>query len=448
MVSWTIRNFVTWIWVALPVWINASSKQAQDDPKWMVGLILAGLAAPLCFHYAPHLWRSRKRGIAVLAVLMGIGGMSVSVWTAIDVVGSHRQSQKAPVQAKIDEKERLLRKDADLLADITKLGFVSGGQDAIVLSRDIDSMKLKQVPGNPNSTFFGRIKGCTIPTVGGSLTFCDDLRQAQAKLAAAEKIEKIEAERKELQGKLERVSDAPETADPRGDFIAAFFSIDQKKLDLGWQGWTAMLFELMAIFMPLIMGEALPKPARHRDENEVSPKMPTLAATPIATRLQIELATPATPALPTPCDTSVADTATPKIADMRDTQEIVAQQQVLGVATPRKSPRATPAPTPAPRGVARTSDTRRDATPADVAIWAGERLLDRTGHETRGGVLLHDFGVWCDERGLIVLSKDKFGPALEALGYGKVRKKNVMYQNVVLKASQPMELSVIEGGRA
>jgi hypothetical protein len=433
VLHWAIRNFITWIWVALPVWINSTSKQALDDPKWMVGLIMAGFAAPICFHYAPKLRSQGKIAVARVAVAMGIGGMIVSIWTAMDVISTHRQNQKAPVQAKIDTKEQLLKKDADLADEITKLGFISGGEMAIVLRRDIDSMKLMAIPNGNGLTYFKRSAGCTDATKPETLNFCDDLRRAQAKLEAAEKIEMKQDERKQVQDDLKKVADAPETADPRGELVAAFFSINTRKLDLGLQGWIAIMFDLMATFMPMILGEALRREEKERTPNPRPVDLPKiLLDTPPDSFLTNSPAQAAPATLqesfnsPEPLKIKAPDSLPSKLSKLSGTVRADSPAASL----PDSSPDSLPKPPVKLSGAL--------LKPGEEALrrWASEALVHKEGRNLQAQPLYKVYAVWCDRMHIEPVTLTMFGRLMKRAGYAKddnKRTRLIEYQNVALR---------------
>jgi len=159
-------------------------------------------------------------------------------------------------------------------------------------------------------------------------------------------------------------------------------------------------------------------------ELETLRNAPTVAATVSTPTLAI-----ASPSSPTVCDTA---TVAPTV------QETPQESRLPTVAD--SSPtvatvyRETPATVAATVGAGRQFLQLRDATPADVSAWAAERLSPRGGTEIKAGELLQDFAIWCDAHGMVVLNMTNFGAALGALGYLKLKKKYVMYQNVGLRS--------------
>lgn len=133
------------------------------------------------------------------------------------------------------------------------------------------------------------------------------------------------------------------------------------------------------------------------------------------------------------------------------TVEVVAEQRAMQPSKPRRIQPSKPAIVDSSRVPARNADNRPEATDASVARYSKERLLQRSGYETGATSLYQDYCAWCDGLGVIAVKQRRFGDRLKDLGFekeGPPVRRNVFYQNVVMKTDATIELEVITGGKS
>lgn len=174
---------------------------------------------------------------------------------AISAVAEHRQEEKSGRQTQISANAALLEEQAEIGKKREQLGWITGGQDAIIFTRNVEQLKLKPAKGS-TTPIYKRSGDCADTNKADSLALCDDLKREQAKLDAALKIEgydgRLQGIREKLAGSL---AGAPEVADVRlqavAGFLGEFVTIDARKLDIGYPGALAIMLELAAAFFPM-----------------------------------------------------------------------------------------------------------------------------------------------------------------------------------------------------
>lgn len=241
-----------WGWAIFPVYLNVANCIMGEDYIWLPVLAILGLAAPICLWATEGLWHHRYYRLASISGIIGLAVLAINLLNAIGSAADHRQRRSQPAEDKIRH-ERLLRDDeADISQQIARLGWVTRGDDIIVIRRSVDLLRADPL--------FKRSGECADVTRSDSGTFCANYRNEEARLAAAVKIDDLGGKRQSIRTQLMKI-DVPQAADIQvatlQRLLASFFHISDTMLAAGLAGILSAVAELIGSFMPVIMDKRL-----------------------------------------------------------------------------------------------------------------------------------------------------------------------------------------------
>ena len=393
-----MRFFMTWFWVAatvavnmLTVFITVGSQGGHGGSQWGVTVtplvmafliisLIPALGAPLAYYIGS------QRGVTGWAKTglysLGILATLVNLMNVVKIAAELRSEYSDSRRGVIESAERRQSRDAWLGSQIETLRGVTQGDIPGVIRGHIS--KLKSDP------LYARSGQCGDVTKTDSGRLCEMIANAQSKLAAAEKIERLEDERRGLGLWSATVTEAvPQSADPQIATISAigqlFTQVNDNIIRAGVIGLIAIAFELLCTFGPSMVDSHY---RRREGRPELMPEPATVSVTPKPKR----------------------------------------QPRPKKIAPPKPEPRQIAADMP---------------LIAEARAWASERLSERDGDKVKAGLMQQDFAAWCESKGHKLPNSwpNQWAAAMAALGYEKRGRKEgsayVVYANVALKGQKP-----------
>lgn len=380
--------------VAPSLWLSVDAQVAQGASAGIMMLAIASvLLAPLSAVGAVISFERKAFGTATLCGFAFVFMLSFNYLNALGATAVARDTMRDTRGVAMANEVSRGQRHLELARKLERLQLVSQSETPEMIRADITRLQADPI--------YNRAKRCEsgFVTKGDSQALCERIAIAEKRLAAASEIKKIEAD---LWGNGTSVANsAPSSADVQIDNLAALASVFGAQIDTniklimsaGLNGFAALIAELIGGLGGLIARAVFwRKTDQARGESEDF-------KTPIGGLI-------------------IADECEP--AKLREAPAIP-QRKTAPAKRAKKKPLA-------PAIV---------AVEADVVRWANECLVQRHGSELSGGEVYQHFSIWCEPQGFIPLNPSRFGPAMAALGWGKVKKRLVMYQGISFKSAAP-----------
>jgi hypothetical protein len=296
----------------------------------------------------------------------------MNLTNAVGSAAQHRANKAAPLEDKIRKDAGLRTQEAEIADKLARLGWVTRGDDQIVVRRAVEQLK-----ANP---LFKRSGECRDVTKDDSGGFCSNFRGEEARLDAALKVEMLEGERKQLRLKMLN-NDAPDIADVQLGTLKRLLSrvvdLDDSFLAAGLAGLLSVVVEILGTLVPAAA-------SRHYASNAIlhqneSATIPTLG------RVE-RVSSPSSPTLP--------------------------HNRVNSLSGDAGEDKLT-LPAPSPEGA--------------FERWSGEGCrLGGEDHARARSTFLH-YTDWCAKRSITPLSERAFSDAMQSSGYVKKKIRGVMH---------------------
>lgn len=234
-------------WALLPIYINVGASLNDGDYFWVPVWAILGAASTYCIWMTEGLFRRRDYVWGAIALLCGFSVLIVNLANAIGSTAEHRINKAAPLESKIKSELTLKTEEAELADKLTRLGWVTRGDDAIVIRRSVE-----QIKADPLYRRSGQCLDVTKPDSGN---VCSHLRAEEARLDAALKIETLEARRGEIRAKLLK-NDAPPVSDAQigtiKRLLARIVDFDEAFIAAGLNGLLSVVIEIIGSIVPAV----------------------------------------------------------------------------------------------------------------------------------------------------------------------------------------------------
>ena len=259
-----MQFILTWIWAGIPIWLNVQALLARGDYLWLPVIAIAGLAAPMGIWLAAMLRSPVWKAVAVF------GGLLASLYNITNAIGSsaeHRQSFAAPNQERIERRESMLRRDAELADRIAKIGWRLNGDTSASIKAGIK--QLKTTPHYISSN------GCLDLKRRDPEHVCFKLEGETGRLAEAVQVESFEAERERIRKDLLKV-EAPASADIQlstfKTLISYIWNVREVTIAAIIAGIGSLILELVGTLLPAAAGRYY---AERNESGTATAQLPT-----------------------------------------------------------------------------------------------------------------------------------------------------------------------------
>jgi hypothetical protein len=335
--------------------------------------ILSVLALPITLEAMPRIVADKRYDLIVGALALVAVCLAFSLTNALGNISSARVENSDRRQSKIATVDATNNRLSSVADEISELRRVASGLTPEMAGADVMALEADRL--------FTRSNQCQTVTKDVTSDHCGKVAKARAVKAAAERIKQLEAERGQLQTKLEGMGDVPTTADPKVENITALAGavmpgVTSSRVGIALDIIPAVLIELAAGILPPIVSLLMGGWARRQ--------------TPV-------------PSLP---------------FESKPATESASKRQR----------RVKPA--------AKTPSTV-DGIPASIKSFAETRIVRKKGESVAGADLYQAYRAHCAESGFEAESGKRFGIDLPHLGFAKDRGRKVMYLEIALRPQKP-----------